>query len=120
MMGPDLKSAEMKGIIPRMVGHVFSSLAEADSHIGFEVKVSFLEVYMERVKDLLNPVNSNLPIRLTKKKETYVEGITEVSVMNDDEVYDVIEKGTSNRAIAATDMNAHSSRSHSVFMLSVI
>lgn len=51
---------ELQGIVPRMVRNVFSRIETADENIDFEVKVSMVEIYNEKVKDLLNPVKDNL------------------------------------------------------------
>ena len=55
MTGPDIEDLEMQGIIPRMVRNVFNRIETAEESIVFEVKVSMVEIYNERVKDLLNP-----------------------------------------------------------------
>jgi len=92
----------------------------ADTDIEFLVKASYLEIYMEKIKDLLDPVKNNLKVREEKSKGIWVEGATEVYVSSEQEVLEVIRAGTQNRVIAATQMNAESSRSHSLFILNVL
>jgi hypothetical protein len=74
---------------------------------------------MERIKDLLNPSNDNLPIHEDKSKGVYVKGLLEVFVGSIDEVFNVMDQGMANRVTASTSMNAESSRSHSIFVLHI-
>ncbi|KAI8621098.1 P-loop containing nucleoside triphosphate hydrolase protein [Chytriomyces sp. MP71] len=118
MMG-DMESDEWKGLTPRLVETIFSTIFNAPSNLEFTVKVSYMEVYMEKIRDLLNPVNDNLPIHEDKTKGVYVKGLLEVFVGSVDEVYDVMRRGQSARIVASTNMNAESSRSHSIFVLQI-
>ena len=56
MMGDDMSTESRRGIIPRMVDTVFDKINEASTHIEFTVKVAYMEIYMEKVRDLLNPI----------------------------------------------------------------
>ncbi|KAJ3235879.1 hypothetical protein HDU78_004929 [Chytriomyces hyalinus] len=118
MMG-DMESEEWKGLTPRLVETIFSTIFNAPSNLEFTVKVSYMEVYMEKIRDLLNPVNDNLPIHEDKKKGVYVKGLLEVFVGSVEEVYDVMRRGQGARIVASTNMNAESSRSHSIFMMQI-
>ncbi|KAJ3400233.1 hypothetical protein HDU80_007177 [Chytriomyces hyalinus] len=118
MMG-DMESDEWKGLTPRLVETIFSTIFNAPSNLEFTVKVSYMEVYMEKIRDLLNPVNDNLPIHEDKKKGVYVKGLLEVFVGSVEEVYDVMRRGQGARIVASTNMNAESSRSHSIFMMQI-
>jgi kinesin family protein 5 len=60
MTGPDISSPEQRGIIPRIVSHIFYEISQADTHIAFEVKVSMIEIYMEKIQDLLDRTKTNL------------------------------------------------------------
>lgn len=60
MMGPDINSEVSRGIIPRMVDTVFDAISTVGSHIEFTVKVAYVEIYMEKIRDLLNPTSKNL------------------------------------------------------------
>jgi kinesin family protein 5 len=53
MMGADIENSELKGLIPRITEQIFASILSADSSIEYTVKVSYMEIYMERIKDLL-------------------------------------------------------------------
>ncbi|KAG2216279.1 hypothetical protein INT45_003910 [Circinella minor] len=119
MMGADIDDEKTKGIIPRIVEQIFSSIMDAPSNLEFTVKVSFMEIYMEKVRDLLNPSSENLPIHEDKNKGVYVKGLLEVYVGSTDEVYEVMKRGSSNRVVAYTNMNAESSRSHSIVVVTI-
>ncbi|KAI0225386.1 hypothetical protein L0F63_001825, partial [Massospora cicadina] len=125
MMGAGgIGDLELKGIIPRIVETIFDSIYASTQNIEYLVKVSYMEIYMEKIKDLLNrkelPLSrDNLPIHEDKINGVYVKGITEVYVASVDEVYEVLNRGSSNRVVAFTKMNAESSRSHSLFVINV-
>ncbi len=85
----------------------------------FTVKISMIEIYMEKIRDLLDPAKDNLKVHEEKGKGVYVGDVTEMYVSEESEVHAVMKLGTSNRSIAATNMNAESSRSHSIFILTV-
>jgi kinesin family protein 5 len=119
MQGPDIEDIEKQGVIPRMVRTVFNRINSASEYIEFTVKVSMVEIYMERIKDLINPDKDNLKIHEEKGKGVYMADIEERFIIDESEVYDLMKLGNSNRSISATLMNAESSRSHSIFILTV-
>ncbi|XP_063715858.1 kinesin heavy chain-like isoform X2 [Symsagittifera roscoffensis] len=110
---------DLQGIIPRIVGDIFSHIYNMDENLEFHIKVCYYEIYMEKIRDLLDPSKNNLPIHEDKNKVPYVKGITERFVACPDEVMDVIAEGKNNRQVAVTNMNEHSSRSHSIFQIHV-
>lgn len=109
----------LQGIIPRIVYDVFHHIYEINGNSEFIVKVSYFEIYMEKVRDLLDLTKTNLSVKEDKNRVPYVKGATERFVTCPEEVFDTIEEGKSNRHIAVTNMNEHSSRSHSVFLIHV-
>lgn len=119
MSGPDLEDPISMGIIPRMVNTVFDFINDTDNNTEFTVKISFCEIYLEKIKDLLNPTEGNLKIHEDKIKGVFIEGLTEIYVSNDVEVHDIMKAGNENREVASTYMNAVSSRSHSLFIITV-
>ncbi|RHZ77651.1 hypothetical protein Glove_174g172 [Diversispora epigaea] len=118
MMG-NMDDDEFKGLIPRIVEQIFASIIASPSTIEYTVKVSYMEIYMEKIRDLLNPQNDNLPIHEEKNRGVYVKGLLEVYVSSIQEVYEVMKRGGSARIVAYTNMNAESSRSHSIFVITV-
>lgn len=119
MAGPDFEDYELMGIIPRMVSTVFDNICSADEHVEFSVKVAYCEIYLEKVKDLLDVNKTNLKIHEDRSRGIFIEGLTEQYVSNDTEVYELMKIGSDNREVAYTNMNSGSSRSHSLFLLTV-
>lgn len=119
MMGGDIDNDVSKGIIPRIVEQIFASILTSPGNIEYTVRVSYMEIYMERIRDLLNPVNDNLPVHEEKNRGVYVKGLLEIYVSSVQEVYEVMRRGGSARAVAATNMNQESSRSHSIFVIQI-
>jgi kinesin family member 5 len=119
MMGSDIDNDEGRGVIPRIVEQIFASILASPGTIEYTVRVSYLEIYMERIRDLLAPQNDNLPIHEEKNRGVYVKGLLEIYVSSVQEVYEVMRRGGTSRAVAATNMNQESSRSHSIFVINV-
>jgi kinesin family protein 5 len=119
MMGGNIDDDVGKGIIPRIVEQIFASILASPSNIEYTVRVSYMEIYMERIRDLLVPQNDNLPVHEEKNRGVYVKGLLEVYVSSVQEVYEVLRRGGEARAVSSTNMNSESSRSHSIFVLTV-
>ncbi|KAL5113295.1 Kinesin heavy chain [Pleosporales sp. CAS-2024a] len=119
MMGSSIDDEVGRGVIPRIIQQVFANIMASPSNIEYTVRVSYMEIYMERIRDLLMPQNDNLPVHEEKNRGVYVKGLLEVYVASEDEVYEVLRRGDSARAVSATNMNAESSRSHSIFVITV-
>ncbi|XP_052866152.1 kinesin heavy chain [Anopheles cruzii] len=108
-----------QGIIPRIVNDIFNHIYGMEMNIEFHIKVSYYEIYMDKIRDLLDVSKVNLSVHEDKNRVPYVKGATERFVSSPEDVFEVIEEGKSNRHIAVTNMNEHSSRSHSVFLINV-
>jgi len=108
-----------RGIIPRVVEYIFQLIEEADEVFEFVLKISYCEIYLEKLRDLLNPKNKTLKIR-ENKAGIYIQGITEMYVRDEKDVMNLMILGGDNRTVQGTRMNAVSSRSHAVFMLKLI
>lgn len=121
MEGANIDHPELQGIIPRTATEIFNNVMAADENMEFIVKVSYIEIYMERIRDLLDPYKSkvNLQVREDAQRGIFVEGMTEMCVTSDEELLAAMRAGAANRAVAATGMNEGSSRSHSVFMVTL-
>nr|XP_046155857.1 kinesin-like protein KIF1A isoform X14 [Oncorhynchus gorbuscha] len=117
MMGkPDLKNQE--GIIPLMCEDLFTKFNDCnnDSTKSYSVEVSYMEIYCERVRDLLNPKNKgNLRVREHPLMGPYVEDLSKLAVTSYNDIQDLMDSGNKARTVAATNMNETSSRSHAVF-----
>ena len=119
MMGADIDDEVSKGIIPRIVEQIFASILASPGNIEYTVRVSYMEIYMERIRDLLQPQNDNLPVHEEKSRGVYVKGLLEIYVSSVPEVYEVMRRGGMARAVASTNMNQESSRSHSIFVITI-
>eukprot|EP01031_Cornospumella_fuschlensis_P030176 gene30176-36454_t len=119
MEGPSLTDPALKGITPRCIDKLFDCIQQADSAVQFQVVVSYFEVYCEKVRDLLNPSQTNMKVREHNKTGFIIQDLTEIPCTDKTNVLRVIELGQANRAAAPTLMNAESSRSHSIFTLLV-
>ncbi|XP_073908277.1 kinesin-like protein KIF27 isoform X4 [Castor canadensis] len=109
-----------KGIIPRAIQEIFQSITENPS-IDFNIKVSYIEVYKEDLRDLLELETSmkDLHIREDEKGNTVLVGAKECHVESVDEVMSLLEVGNAARHTGTTQMNEHSSRSHAIFTISI-
>ncbi|KAM3556938.1 hypothetical protein MY1884_004781 [Beauveria asiatica] len=119
MMGTSIDDESGRGVIPRIVEQIFASIMSSPSTIEYTVRVSYMEIYMERIRDLLAPQNDNLPVHEEKNRGVYVKGLLEIYVSSIQEVYEVMRRGGNARAVAATNMNQESSRSHSIFVITI-
>ena len=117
-MQGDINNQNTYGIIPRMISHVFNFIHEQEE-TEFMIKVSMIEIYQEKIRDLLDISRVNLQIREDTIKGIYVDGCSERYVGCPGDVLAALELGSNNRAQAATNMNEHSSRSHSIFILTI-
>lgn len=119
MMGADIDNGELKGIIPRITEHIFDSILASPGNIEYVVKVSYMEIYMEKIRDLLAPHNDNLPIHEDKSRGVYVKNLSDFYVGSAPEVYQIMKQGGEARKVSSTIMNAESSRSHSIFVITI-
>ena len=117
-MQGEMGNTATHGIIPRMIEHVFDFIHNQEG-TEFMIKVSMIEIYQEKIRDLLDLTRVNLPIREDYIKGIYVDGCSERYVGCPQDDYSALKTGSNNRVQAATDMNEHSSRSHSIFMLTI-
>ncbi|KAG5838975.1 hypothetical protein ANANG_G00229450 [Anguilla anguilla] len=114
-----LHDPQQMGIIPRIAEDIFNHIFSMDENLEFHIKVSYFEIYMEKIRDLLDVTKTNLSVHEDKNRVPYVKGCTERFVSSPEEVMDVIDEGKSNRHVAVTNMNEHSSRSHSIFLINI-
>ncbi|XP_051928936.1 kinesin-like protein KIF1A isoform X4 [Hippocampus zosterae] len=116
MMGKqDVK--DQQGIIPLLCEDLFTKISDnTDNSMSYSVEVSYMEIYCERVRDLLNPKNKgNLRVREHPLMGPYVEDLSKLAVTSYNDIQDLMDSGNKARTVAATNMNETSSRSHAVF-----
>ena len=112
---------ELFGILPRATFHIFESINEGQSHgTKYEIRVSYIEVYNEMINDILAcPPNQNLKLREFPNQGMCVIGMLETVRNTPEAVFEAISAGTANRIVCSTGQNARSSRSHTVFIISM-
>ncbi|XP_053690029.1 kinesin-like protein KIF13B [Sabethes cyaneus] len=114
MMG----NQENKGIIPRLCDELFASIAAKQTdELSYKVEVSYMEIYNEKVHDLLDPKTSkqSLKVREHNVLGPYVDGLSQLAVTSFLDIDNLMAEGNKSRTVAATNMNSESSRSHAVF-----
>ncbi|GAB2267273.1 hypothetical protein Dimus_002259 [Dionaea muscipula] len=114
------KPSPNRGMTPRIFEFLFARIraeeqTRRDEKLMYSCKCSFLEIYNEQVADLLDPSSTNLLLREDARKGVYVENLSEFEVHTVTDILKLLAEGSSNRRVAATNMNRESSRSHSVF-----
>ncbi|XP_044137997.1 kinesin-like protein KIF1B isoform X14 [Bufo gargarizans] len=107
------------GIIPQLCEELFEKInCNNTDEVSFSVEVSYMEIYCERVRDLLNPKNKgNLRVREHPLLGPYVEDLSKLAVTSYTDIADLMDAGNKARTVAATNMNETSSRSHAVFTI---
>uniref|UniRef100_A0A7N6B5V2 plus-end-directed kinesin ATPase n=1 Tax=Anabas testudineus TaxID=64144 RepID=A0A7N6B5V2_ANATE len=118
MMGKQEEGQE--GIIPMLCEDLFEKINEDSNKedLSYSVEVSYMEIYCERVRDLLNPKNKgNLRVREHPLLGPYVEDLSKLAVTSYTDIADLMDAGNKARTVAATNMNETSSRSHAVFTI---
>ena len=111
----DINSSSERGIIPRCITDLFNKIRQDE--IGVSVYCSFVQIYNEKLFDLLqDPGQKNpLAIREDKMQGIYVEGLSEYVVQNEYDCLRLLKRGERNRITRQTKMNIQSSRSHTIF-----
>uniref|UniRef100_A0A8B9JEW3 plus-end-directed kinesin ATPase n=1 Tax=Astyanax mexicanus TaxID=7994 RepID=A0A8B9JEW3_ASTMX len=117
MMGKQEEGQE--GIIPQLCEDLFEKINDnINDEISYSVEVAYMEIYCERVRDLLNPKNKgNLRVREHPLLGPYVEDLSKLAVTSYTDIADLMDAGNKARTVAATNMNETSSRSHAVFTI---
>ncbi|TGZ58725.1 hypothetical protein CRM22_009476 [Opisthorchis felineus] len=111
---------ELRGIIPNSFAHIFGAIAKADHNTRFLVRVSYLEIYNEEVRDLLGrDQTANLDVKERPDIGVFVKDLSSFVVHSPNEMDKLMSFGNRNRVTAATNMNEHSSRSHAIYTVTL-
>lgn len=113
---------EKRGVIPNAFDHIFTHISRSQSDKQYLVQASYLEIYLEEIRDLLDPKHGSsraLELRESPESGVYVRDLTSCVCKSIKEIEDVMNIGNQARAVGATDMNEHSSRSHALFVITV-
>jgi len=120
LFGPGAAQGQLTGIAPRAVRHIFESIhEEALGGAELVVQCSFLEIYREKLRDVLAPRNKALRLREDPLQGVVADGLTQEPVLSASDALRILSLGNRTRATAPTQSNQHSSRSHGIFCLHV-
>uniref|UniRef100_A0A8I3NNP7 Kinesin-like protein n=2 Tax=Canis lupus familiaris TaxID=9615 RepID=A0A8I3NNP7_CANLF len=108
----------VKDVLAGYNGTIFA-YGQTSSGKTHTMEVSYFEIYLDKIRDLLDVTKTNLSVHEDKNRVPFVKGCTERFVSSPEEILDVIDEGKSNRHVAVTNMNEHSSRSHSIFLINI-
>ncbi|KAI1309417.1 Kinesin-like protein KIF3A [Halotydeus destructor] len=114
------KTFTSAGVLNHCFAHIFGFIAKSANDTQFLVRASYYEIYNEEIRDLLNKANTK-PLELKESTQTgvYIKDLSCYVVNNVSELEKLKNLGEKNRAVAATNMNAHSSRSHTIFTMAI-
>ena len=122
----DFNNKSRRGIIPRAINYIFDEMNEITKQEGanasgskFSLYLSFIQIYLESIQDLLDPESKEIKIREDPDKGVYLDGVQWVRCSSPDECEEIFHMGEKNRATESTKMNAHSSRSHAILILRI-
>ncbi|KNC29107.1 hypothetical protein FF38_14528 [Lucilia cuprina] len=119
-MSGNPESPQTKGIIPNAFAHIFGHIAKAKENQKFLVRVSYMEIYNEEVRDLLGKdVTKSLEVKERPDIGVFVKDLSGYVVHNADDLENIMKLGNKNRVVGATKMNSESSRSHAIFSITV-
>uniref|UniRef100_A0A3Q2YV03 Kinesin-like protein n=1 Tax=Hippocampus comes TaxID=109280 RepID=A0A3Q2YV03_HIPCM len=113
---------EKRGVIPNAFDHIFTHISRSQSDKQYLVRASYLEIYREEIRDLLDPSHASargLELRESPETGVYVPDLTSCVCKSIKEIEEVMNVGNQARAVAATHMNEYSSRSHALFLITV-
>ncbi|RLN52739.1 hypothetical protein BBJ29_008154 [Phytophthora kernoviae] len=122
MVGPGgLIQGDQRGLIPRALEDIFDRAEKTRSRAKTIIALSYMQIYCERIYDLLEPetLPSNILVREDPDRGVYIDGAATVHVANVEDCLNLMRRGNANRAVSSTGMNAHSSRSHAILILRV-
>eukprot|EP00037_Helgoeca_nana_P013739 m.126853 g.126853 ORF g.126853 m.126853 type:complete len:808 (+) comp22202_c0_seq4:73-2496(+) len=115
-MEGDRSSVELRGVMPNAFTHIFTEIARTQGK-KFLVRASYLEIYKEEIRDLISKASR---LKLRQKNDTfYVDGLSSAVVKSAEEIEEIMEIGNKNRMVGSTAMNATSSRSHAIFVVTI-
>lgn len=122
MFGPDnyLDTPDEWGIVPKSISELFNFVHSSPAGWEFSISTSYFQLYKEKVQDLLKPANNDLKIHESKARGIFIEGLSNEYLEDVQTLLDVLTVGGANKKVASTDMNARSSRGHSVLQVTLV
>ncbi|XP_047318181.1 kinesin-like protein KIN-1 [Impatiens glandulifera] len=121
MEGPNILACDenKKGLLPRVVEGLFEGIGVSKESIKYTIKLSMVEIYMEKIRDLFDLSKDNIQIKESKTQGMLLSGVTEISVVDPTDALRILSSGIANRAVGETQMNIASSRSHCAYIFTV-
>ncbi|KAL7246421.1 hypothetical protein ACSBR2_001508 [Camellia fascicularis] len=121
MEGPSILDCDeqKKGLLPRVVGELFDASKISEDASKYTMKLSMVEIYMEKVRDLFNLSKDNIQIKENKMQGILLSGVTEISLLDRADALQSLSSGIANRAVGETQTNMTSSRSHCAYIFTV-
>ncbi|XP_031276558.1 kinesin-like protein KIN-1 [Pistacia vera] len=121
MEGPDILESDehKKGLLQRAVNGLFECIKSSEESVKYTLKFSMVEIYMEKVRDLLDLSKDNIQIKESRVQGILLSGVTEISISDPAEAMQSLSSGIANRAVGETQMNMASSRSHCIYIFTV-
>lgn len=112
---------DKSGMVHRLIRDVFRLINESPSSIEYIVRCSFVEIYLEKVLDLLNPVNRSIHIlsNASSNEGVRLQGASEACCFDESDVISLLVRGHACRTVSSTKMNTDSSRSHAIFIMKI-
>jgi len=107
-----------KGIIPRAFDYIFENVKQ-DKEYKYNIKISFIQIYLEHIQDLIDPIQKDIRIRESPEEGVYLEGVKWIEVKSTQDCALQFLKGVKNRATESTIMNKDSSRSHAILIAKI-
>ena len=107
-----------KGIIPRAFDYIFENVKQDKEH-KYNIKISFIQIYLEHIQDLIDPIQKDIRIRESPEEGVYLEGVKWIEVKSTQDCAQQFLKGVKNRATESTIMNKDSSRSHAILIAKI-
>ena len=114
----NFENNETKGIIPRSFDYIFNEIKKDKEH-KYNIKISFIQIYLETIQDLLEPLNKEIRIREDPEYGVYLEGVQWIQVNSTTECSKIFKIGEKNRVTESTMMNTYSSRSHAILIAKI-
>ena len=122
----DYDKKNNKGIIPRAFNYIFNEINKIkeeeksdENRNKYNIYLSFIQIYLETIQDLLDPRSKDVRIREDPDKGVYLENVQWIRVTSPEECADIFHMGERNRVTESTKMNAHSSRSHAILIIRI-
>lgn len=119
MEGINTPDGLMRGIIPNAISHIFTHISQASVESKYLVSATYLEIYNEEIRDLIDPARTRLDLKESIERGVYVNDLSSYVIRDAKEMDALIKSGNKNRSVGSTLMNATSSRSHSIFTITV-